>query len=112
VSTTGTLTFPFTDLVGSTELLSRLGDDAAVDIHRQADDVLRKSITRGREVKNLGDGLMVTFASAVEAFQTAIAMQRSVNDSGMGIAVRIGINSGEATAAVRLGEGSRKSELP
>jgi len=55
---------------------------------------------------------MVTFASAVEAFQTAIVMQRSVNDSGMGIVVRIGINSVEATAAVCLGEGSRKSELP
>ena len=99
MSTTGTLTFLFTDLVGSTEMLTRLGDDAAVDIHRQADEVLRRSITRGQEVKNLGDGLMVTFGSAVDAVKTAIAMQESVRDSGLGIAVRVGINSGEATTA-------------
>jgi class 3 adenylate cyclase/tetratricopeptide (TPR) repeat protein len=99
VSTTGTLTFLFTDLVGSTEMLSLLGDDAAVNVHRQADEVLRRSITRGQEVKNLGDGLMITFASAVDAVQTAIAMQRGMKDSALGMAVRIGINSGEATPA-------------
>lgn len=99
MSSAATLTFLFTDLVGSTELLSRLGDDAAVNIHRQVDELLRKSIGRGREVKNLGDGLMVTFASAVDAVQAAIEMQRRIGESGLGISVRIGINSGEATAA-------------
>lgn len=99
MTTTGTLTFLFTDLVGSTELLTRLGDDAAVDIHRRVDGVLRKSIARGREVKNLGDGLMVSFASAVDAVQAAIDMQQRLDESGLGIEVRIGINSGEATAA-------------
>ncbi len=99
MTTTGTLTFLFTDLVGSTELLTRLGDDVAVDIHRQVDGVLRKSIARGREVKNLGDGLMVTFTSAVDAVQAATDMQQRVDDSGLGISVRIGINSGEATPA-------------
>jgi class 3 adenylate cyclase/tetratricopeptide (TPR) repeat protein len=99
MSSAATLTFLFTDLVGSTELLSRLGDDAAVNIHRQVDDLLRGAIGRGREVKNLGDGLMVSFASAVDAVQSAIEMQQSIGASGLGISVRIGINSGEATAA-------------
>ena len=60
MTSAATLTFLFTDLVGSTELLTRLGDDTAVNIHRQVDELLR-TIHRSRaEVKNLGDGLMVS----------------------------------------------------
>jgi class 3 adenylate cyclase len=98
-SPTGTLTFLFTDLVGSTELLTSLGDDRAVEIHRQVDGLLRMSINQGREIKNLGDGLMVTFASAVDAVQAAKEMQRRILDSGLDVAVKIGINSGEASSA-------------
>ena len=47
MTSAATLTFLFTDLVGSTELLARLGDDTAVNIHRQVDELLR-SIDRSR----------------------------------------------------------------
>lgn len=100
MTSTGTLTFLFTDLVGSTEMLSRLGDDAAVDIHRQVDDLLKGSIEayRGREIKNLGDGLMAVFPGAVNAIQAALDMQDQIASSELKVAVRIGINSGEPTS--------------
>lgn len=99
MTTVGTLTFLFTDLVGSTEMLSRLGDDVAVNIHRQVDDLLTKSIEdhRGREVKNLGDGLMAVFPGAVDAVRAALDMQGRVASSELEVGVRIGINSGEPT---------------
>ncbi|MDP3983580.1 MAG: AAA family ATPase, partial [Acidimicrobiia bacterium] len=98
MTTGGTLTFLFTDLVGSTDLLTRLGDDAAVAVHHRVDDLMREALreARGREVKNLGDGLMVTFASAVDAVAAATDMQGRLAASDLGVEVRIGINSGEA----------------
>ena len=44
MATSETVTFLFTDLVGSTELLARLGDDAALRVHRQVDGLLAHSI--------------------------------------------------------------------
>src|SRR4029078_4728644 len=67
----------FTDLVGSTELSSRL-DSAHAEALRQAHfGVLRRAVAGhdGTEVKNLGDGLMVTFPSASAALACAVAMQ-------------------------------------
>ncbi len=64
-----TVTLLFTDLVGSTEILDRLGDDAAEALRRRHFAILREAVTAqgGQEVKNLGDGLMVVFRSAVDA---------------------------------------------
>ena len=45
----------------------------------------------GKKVKNLGDGLMVVFNSAVAAVDAAVAMQRTTN----GRAVRVGLHAGE-----------------
>lgn len=54
----------FTDLVGSTELRSRLGEDAAEALRHQHDALVTGAIEacRGTVVKNLGDGIMATFA--------------------------------------------------
>ena len=75
------LTVLFTDMVGSTALLSTLGDDAADELRREHFSVLRSAITahQGREVKNVGDGLMVAFPSAREAVACAAAMQQAVS---------------------------------
>jgi class 3 adenylate cyclase len=56
---TETITVLFTDLVGSTELMSRVGETAAEELRREHFVLLRASIAPhgGREVKNLGDGL-------------------------------------------------------
>ena len=70
---TGVVALLFTDLVGSTELLTRLGDDAADDLRRVHFGLLRAQLaaTGGREVKTLGDGLMAVFASPLDALPLA-----------------------------------------
>jgi len=103
----GTVTLLFTDLVGSTALLDQLGDDAAEQLRRMHFRLLREAVaaTGGHEVKNLGDGLMVAFASAVDALACAVAMQQAVhrhNEQGAArplvaqpLEVRIGLHVGE-----------------
>ncbi|MGH9009462.1 MAG: ATP-binding protein [Acidimicrobiia bacterium] len=100
------VTLLFTDLVRSTELVQHLGDDAAEDFRKRHFDLLRAALRDhgGREVKNLGDGLMVVFPSAVEAVGTAVAIQRAVDEHNRGGAgpdfqVRIGIHAGEPVEA-------------
>ena len=70
----------FTDLVGSTALRQAVGDDAADELRRSHDRVLRDAVAAhgGHEVKGTGDGLMIVFDSAVEAVAAAEAMQRGV----------------------------------
>ncbi|MFL5875160.1 MAG: AAA family ATPase [Solirubrobacteraceae bacterium] len=95
---TGTVTLLFTDQVSSTETLLRLGDDAAERLRRSHFALLREvaGTHGGQEVKNLGDGLMVAFASAVDAVACAIAIEQAVSRrSEEGVAVRVGLNVGE-----------------
>ena len=65
----GTVTLLFTDLVGSSELLGTLGDQAAEPVRRRHFASLRDAITvcHGREIKTLGDGVMAVFDSAIDA---------------------------------------------
>ena len=66
-------------------------------------DVLRAEVTahRGTEVKNLGDGLMVSFASNNDAVRTACGMQQAIDvvarKRQLPLALRVGISVGEAT---------------
>ena len=97
-----TVTLLFTDLVGSTEILARLGDDAAETLRRRHFAILREAVAAqgGLEVKNLGDGLMVVFRSAVDAVACAVAMQRSIahhnaTERGARLQVRVGLHVGE-----------------
>src|ERR1700756_1483619 len=102
----GTVSILLTDLVGSTEMLSRLGDDLAEQLRRGHFRLLRSSMAGrgGREVKNLGDGLMVIFPSAVDAVESAIAIQHAMRehnrraDPEREMQCRIGINAGEPIA--------------
>ncbi|MCU1678959.1 MAG: adenylate/guanylate cyclase protein, partial [Frankiales bacterium] len=98
----GPVTLLFTDLVGSTELAQRLGDAAAEEFRRLHFGLLRGQVVThgGREIKNLGDGLMVAFDEPPAALAAAVGMQRAVaghNRAGEGppFAVRIGLQSGE-----------------
>jgi class 3 adenylate cyclase len=106
ISPTGTMTLLFTDLVGSTEVLDRVGDDEGDRFLRHHFSVLRKAINHhnGEEVKTLGDGLMVAFPSALSAVACALEMQRSFAayapiSSARGRGLRIGVNAGEVTRA-------------
>ncbi len=98
---TGTVTFMFTDIEGSTALLQRMGDAYATvlaDHHR----LLRQAFAEGEgvEVDSAGDGLYVAFPSARSALTAGIAAQRAVAahewSAGAAVAVRMGLHTGEA----------------
>ena len=92
----------FTDLVGSTELLSRVGEETAEELRRAHFGILRDAIAAhgGREVKNLGDGLMVVFEGVTTALACAVAMQQSIDVRNRGheerLSVRVAVSHGEA----------------
>ena len=71
----------FTDLVGSTELRSRLGETAAEDLRRQHDALVTGAVeaNSGTVVKNLGDGFMATFGGATDAVAAAVAIQQAIS---------------------------------
>ncbi len=100
---TATVTLLFCDLVESTALASGIGDAAADALRHDVFDVLRAEVTahRGTEVKNLGDGLMVSFTSNNDAVRTACGMQQAIDvlarKRQLPLALRIGLSVGEAT---------------
>lgn len=92
----------FSDLVDSTALLARLGDDR-MDLVRRAhiEDVTDAvDVFGGRVVKTLGDGVMASFESALGALRAAAEIQATVErldaaHGGIGIAARVGVAAGE-----------------
>lgn len=99
----GTITIVFSDIEGSTSRAFSVGDAAWVrllDIHN---DVVRSSIRRfgGTEVKNQGDGFMMTFPSARRAVQAMIDVQRQLSRGTLrtetdDLRIRVGMHTGEA----------------
>jgi class 3 adenylate cyclase/tetratricopeptide (TPR) repeat protein len=91
----------FTDLVGSTELMSQLGDRAFDDLRRAHFAALGRAVAAhgGEEVKNTGDGLMAVFPSAAEAVEAAVAMQQATaRQAKKGpLSIRVGVAVGDAT---------------
>jgi class 3 adenylate cyclase/tetratricopeptide (TPR) repeat protein len=92
----------FTDLVGSTELLSQLGDHRFDEVIREHFATLRGCVARhgGHEVKNLGDGLMVVFGDATSAAACSADMQTGVasvivSDVGGALGLRVGVHHGD-----------------
>ncbi|MGY1601688.1 ATP-binding protein [Geodermatophilus sp. SYSU D00815] len=94
---TGTVTFLFTDIAGSTRLVrqDRQAYTRALADHRR---LLRSVFARhgGREVDTQGDSFFVAFPAAGEALAAAADAQRALT-----VPVRMGLHTGEAT----LGEG-------
>jgi predicted ATPase/class 3 adenylate cyclase len=97
---TGTVTFLFTDIEGSTRLLRELADryaDALAD-YRQ---LLREAFQArdGHEVDTQGDAFFVAFARARDAIAAAIEAQRSLFahawPEGKGLRARMGLHTGE-----------------
>ncbi len=101
--TTENVAILFTDIVGSTELSQRLSAEAADEARRGHFSVLRQAIAGagGTEVKNLGDGLMVVFASASAALGCAVAMQQGVElgnrKAAHAVGLRVGLSGGEVS---------------
>lgn len=71
----------FTDLVGSTDLRGRLGEDAAEELRRTHDRLLAGAVESngGRVVKGLGDGVMAAFSGALDAVAAAVAIRQAVD---------------------------------
>ncbi len=91
------VTILFTDWVGVSAFTDRHGADTAEATRREHFALLRKAAAEneGREVRSTGDGLMVSFASAVAAVRCAIDMQRAANSVKGGPGLRIGLAAGE-----------------
>jgi len=85
----------FTDIVGSTEHLARLGDrrwqDVLEDHYRAARRELGRH--RGREIKTTGDGMLATFDGPARAVRCAAAIRDRARS--MGVEVRAGLHTGE-----------------
>jgi len=105
----GTVTIFFTDIEGSTALAQRLGDRPYHALLTEHNRILREQLARhgGHEVKAVGDGFMVAFASATRALSSAVDIQRAfaewnaacpepVEGRAEPINVRIGLNTGES----------------
>jgi class 3 adenylate cyclase/pimeloyl-ACP methyl ester carboxylesterase len=88
----------FTDVAGSTEMMSRLGDERGRDVLREHERITREVLAAngGTEVKTMGDGFMASFGSVRKAVECAIALQRAFAErEGEPLSVRIGLNAGE-----------------
>lgn len=97
-------TFMFTDIVGSTNLLEAMGDDAWRDLVRWHDQVLRGQFLAhsGEEIDHAGDGFFVAFESVDSALDCAIAIQRDLTrhrrEHGFSPRVRIGVHLTESAS--------------
>jgi len=101
----GTLTIVFTDAVASTEARSALGDDRFDVVQAAHLDLLRAELAEhgGREVKSMGDGLLVVFDGAADALRAAVAMQQAI-DLGLrrgeeGLRLTVGVALGDVDVA-------------
>ncbi len=85
----------FTDIVGSTEHVSELGDRGWRELLRAHDAAVRHELERfrGREVDTAGDGFLATFDGPARAVRCALSIGASVRR--LGVDVRAGIHTGE-----------------
>jgi class 3 adenylate cyclase len=88
----------FTDIVNSTSLTQRLGDEGAMKLLNLHDTIVRKALAAadGREIKHLGDGIMAAFVSAAAAVRCAAQIQQEVaRGKQSDLSLRIGAAAGE-----------------
>ncbi|MEA2645005.1 MAG: hypothetical protein QOE92_88, partial [Chloroflexota bacterium] len=97
-------TVMFTDMVGSTDLAARHGDDAAHAAVEAFFRLVRDQLGRhgGIEVKSYGDGQLVMFGAAVNAVRCAMDVQAALDERNRSrpheaIAIRIGLHVGDVT---------------
>src|SRR5262245_62369634 len=101
---TGTVTFLFTDIQGSTQLLKRLGESYG-ELLADHRNLLRTAAGEhgGEEVDNQGDSFLFAFPRAGEAAAAAVAGQRALAahdwPEGAELLVRMGIHTAEPSAS-------------
>ncbi|MGI8927066.1 MAG: adenylate/guanylate cyclase domain-containing protein [Tepidiformaceae bacterium] len=97
-------TILFTDMVGHTTMMQRLGDRAGREVLREHERLTREALHDhgGDEVKSMGDGFLASFGSATRALQCATALQQAFARHNAGgqepVLIRVGVNAGEPIA--------------
>jgi class 3 adenylate cyclase len=88
-------TVMFTDIVGSTEHASRIGDRRWREVLAEHDATIRGEIARwrGTPVKSIGDGFLATFDGPARAVRCASQILEGVED--LGLQIRAGLHTGE-----------------
>jgi class 3 adenylate cyclase len=92
----------FADVVGSTRLYERMGDQRARDMVSLCIELMRNATEQhtGTVVKTMGDEVMATFPSADDALNAATQMQKQImghtqlRADGQPVAIRIGCHFG------------------
>src|SRR2546421_419341 len=98
---TGTVTFLFTDLEGSTRLWEEHPEAMKGALARH-DEILRDAVDAngGHMVKTTGDGMHAVFSTAVDGVRAAVAAQAQLSDEPWQLPdrlrVRMGVHTGEA----------------
>ena len=104
---TGTVTFLFTDIEGSTRLLEELGTDRYERLQEEHAAILRRAIAAGggSVVRIEGDAFFAAFPTPAGALKGVVSAQRDLSAHAWAedaaIRVRMGLHSGEG----RLGGG-------
>lgn len=102
---TGTVTFVFTDIEGSTKLLEHLGTAGYTAVLERHHRIIRDSAGafEGIEVKTEGDAFFLVFRRTSSAIEAVVAAQRALAaetwPAGASVRVRMGVHSGEGTLA-------------
>ena len=97
----GTVTFLFTDIEGSTALLKRLGRDRYDEALAEHGRLLQAAFAahQGRVVDTQGDSFFVAFGTAADAVAAAVDAQRDLTahawPEGTEVKVRMGLHTGE-----------------
>jgi class 3 adenylate cyclase/pimeloyl-ACP methyl ester carboxylesterase len=110
-------TILFTDIVGSTERVRELGDQAWTQLLARHHATVRRELERfrGHEVDTAGDGFLATFDGPARAIRCALATRDAVR--GMGLEIRAGLHTGECellgdkVAGIAVHTGARISAL-
>ena len=84
-----------TDIVGSTEKASKMGDRRWGELLEEHHLVVRRELDRwrGREIDTAGDGFLATFDGPARAIRCATAVRDAVR--ALGIEIRAGLHTGE-----------------
>ena len=97
----GTVTFLFTDIEGSTRLLNRLGQHGYDELLTAHQEILSAAFSahEGRVVDTQGDSFFVAFRTASDAVAAAVDAQRDLAahawPEGADVKVRMGLHTGE-----------------
>ncbi len=101
------ITVMFTDLKGSTEMYNQTGDVKAYRLVQEHFSILQNLVqkNRGAIVKTMGDAIMASFNTPLEAVTSAASMiedidsfNKTIKENGMSIGLKIGIHRGPVIA--------------